>query len=250
VRTRLPDLFAAGSDPGACGSVTVGPRAARSCAARDLFLGETNVRGVLRRCAVLAAVAGLAACSSSTGAAPESSVATRTVVRTRTPDPVRTAQTSTGPTRAAAAARCPLLPKQAAADTVGMRLARITVLRSGGAVVGCRFYALQNSPLAQSEHLPGPHQPAIEIETTRYPTAVAAHNAFVRVARRGTNPQQASIGLDNPGVCFQTAFFPPDHGRDWACAFSVVRTEVVVRTVVVSPALNVILLSRQVARRL
>ena len=74
--------------------------------------------------------------------------------------------------------------------------------------------------------------------------------AFVLVARKGTNPQQATIGLDNPGVCFQIPFYRPDNGRDWACAFSLGTRAVVVRTVVISPALNVIQVARVVARNL
>jgi hypothetical protein len=142
---------------------------------------------------------------------------------------------------------CPWLDQQAAADRVGMRLERITVLRSDGHVVGCRFYALQNSPLHNSEHLPGPHQPAIEITTTRYANAAAAHNAFVVLARRGRSVEQAKIGAGAVGLCFQTAFYPRDHGRDWACTTSLGDTLLVVRTVVVTPALNVIEVSQRVA---
>lgn len=176
---------------------------------------------------------------------------TRTVVRTETTTPSigPTDPVSTGPTTAAPAGACPLLPTQEAADRVGMRLERITVLRSGGRVVGCRFYALQDSPLHNSEHLPGPNQPAVEIETVRYHSADAAHNAFVLVARRGSNPQQARIG-STTGVCFQTAFYRRDQGRDWACAYNLGPTVVVVRTVVLSPALNVIEVARAVAQRL
>ncbi len=132
-----------------------------------------------------------------------------------------------------------------------MRLARITALTSGGATVGCRFYALQGSPLSRSEHLPGPHQPALEILVSRYPSDLAAHNAFVRLDQaEGTNPQQASIVGQAPGLCFQTSFDAADKGKDWACAFSKGKLMVVLRTVVTKSALNVILVSRAVAARL
>jgi hypothetical protein len=117
-------------------------------------------------------------------------------------------------------------------------------------VVGCRFYALQDSPLHESEHLPGPHQPAIEIVTVRYPSTIAAHNAFVRLSEKGRNVQQASIVGQAPGLCFQTDFYPKDDGLDWACAFSKGDVMVVVRTVVTSPALNAILVARAVAKNL
>ena len=54
----------------------------------------------------------------------------------------------------------------------------------------------------------------------------------------------------NLGVCYQTDFYPKDKGKDWACAFQVGTLAVVVKTVVVSPALNVVLVAREVARRL
>src|SRR5690242_19623355 len=113
----------------------------------------------------------LTACTSSGTAAPTPSTSTRTVIGTRTVTATtsRPAPVTSGPTTTATAARCPLLDTPQAAARVGMRLGRITVQRSGGRIVGCRFYTLQGSPLAHSEHLPGPKQPAIEIETTRYP---------------------------------------------------------------------------------
>jgi hypothetical protein len=155
---------------------------------------------------------------------------------------------STGPTSAAQASSCPLLDQQSAADKVGMRLERITVLKSGGAVVGCRFYALQNSPLAVSEHLPGPNQPAIQITSARYADKTSAHNAFIALAEKtGTNLQQATIATGNVGLCFQTAFYPKDKGADWACTYSVGVTLVLVKTVVTQPAFNAIQIAKAVA---
>lgn len=126
-----------------------------------------------------------------------------------------------------------------------MRLARVTVLRNDVRTIGCRFYALQNSPLADSEHLPGPKQPAVEVVTQRFATAVAAHNAFVRRAEKGRNPQQRKLTPSTTAVCFQTDFYAKDHGQDWACGFSKATTSVVVRTVVTSPALNAFLVTRK-----
>lgn len=206
--------------------------------------------GLLGALAAAAPAVLLLACTGASSGGGPSVPGTRTVVHTATLTPTigPTAPVSAGPTTATSADACPLLPTQQAADRIGMRLARIIVLRSSGKVVGCRFYALQNSPLHNSEHLPGPHQPAISIETVRYHSADAAHNAFVLVARRGSNPQQAAIGATT-GVCFQAPFYPRDHGRDWACAYNLGPTVVIVRTVVVSPALNVVEVARAVASR-
>lgn len=200
--------------------------------------------------ALLAFAPVAAACTSTTPAPPPAQTVTqtqtRTATRTVTPSVTPTAIPA-GPTTAHAAPSCPWLDQQATADDVGMRLTRITVLRSGGHVVGCRFYALQDSPLHNSEHLPGPHQPAVEVSTQRYRAARDAHNAFVLLARTGSNVLRAKIAPGNTGLCFQIAFYPRDHGRDWACAFSVGATAVTVRTVVVTPALNVIEVTRRVA---
>lgn len=131
-----------------------------------------------------------------------------------------------------------------------MRLGRITVLRAKGKLVGCRIYALQGGPLARSEHLPGPNQPALEVTTARYTSAVAAHNAFVRVARRGHNPEQAGLGHGIVGVCFQSDFYPKDHGNDWACAASKGRLTVLVRSVDTTGSFNTIAVTKAVLRAL
>jgi hypothetical protein len=203
-----------------------------------------------RVAAVAVVVSGVtvAACTSEHHAPRGTVTDVRTVTATRTAGPTErpTAPVSTGPTIAAAAPSCPWLERQAAADRVGMRLERVTVLRSGGRVVGCRFYALQNSPLHRSEHLPGPHQPAIEITTTRYPSRASAHNAFVRSAQHRHDVEQAAIA-GHVGLCFQTAFYSRDKGRDWACTVNLDDTVLAVKTVVVSPALNVIAVSRRIA---
>jgi hypothetical protein len=200
------------------------------------------VKIVLAGLAIVVAV--VSGCAPGAGS-PTPSTTTRTVVSTRPPP--SSSPIASGPTTAATAATCPFLAQQPAADTVGMRLARITVLRSGGKTVGCRFYALQGGPLHQSEHLPGPNQPAVEIVSSRYPSATAAHNAFVVLAQNGTNLQQASIVGQTMGLCFQTDFYPQDKGTDWACTFSKDTTMVLVKTVVTT-SLNAILLARAIAR--
>jgi hypothetical protein len=202
----------------------------------------------------------LAGCTPSSGGVPVTpspTVRTDTVTRTQPPPPAPDASPiDTGPTSAATASRCPFLDQQSAAHRVGMRLAKITVLRSGGAVVGCRFYALQHPTAScdetclRGEHLPGPSQPAVEIETFEYRSAIAAHNGFVRRSEAaGTNLERASLVGQAPGLCFQTHFYPKDGGTDWACAFSKGRTVAIVRTVVTSPALTAILVAREVSQR-
>jgi hypothetical protein len=193
-----------------------------------------------------ALVALLAGCTSSSTPSPTpgTSVITRTQTLTKSPSP--TGAVVVGPTTAVAVPACPFATQTFVRDTIGMRLGRVTVLKSGGRVVGCRIYALQDSPLATSENLPGPNQPVVEVILTQYPTAVAAHNAFVRTAQQGRNPQQNALGRGVTGVCYQIDFYPKDKGQDWACGFSLGTRAVVVRTVVVSPALGAVLVARRV----
>jgi hypothetical protein len=130
-----------------------------------------------------------------------------------------------------------------------MRLAKERVLTSGGKQIGCEFFAIQGSPLATSERLPGPNQPVLRITSARYASALEAHNAMVLLAEAGTNPQQVTVARGNIGLAFQTDFYPPDQGTDWACAFTAGTTLVVLHTVVTSPALNAIEIAKAVARK-
>lgn len=202
----------------------------------------------VRFIAIAASAVALAACtSSSSSGGPSASHAASSPAA-----PTATAPINTGPTTAAGASSCPLVATGFVHTTTGLRLGRITVLKSGGHIVGCRFYALEHpdaqcdATCLQGEHLPGPSQPVVEITTRRYRTAVDAHNAFVLVARKGRNAQQADLGGGNTGVCFQTAFYPADHGADWACAASKATTGLLVRTVVTSPALDAQLVTQRV----
>jgi hypothetical protein len=195
------------------------------------------VRRLVVPAALGAALLGAGACTASQPPRPP---ATSTITRTLIPDPT---PVGTGPTRAATATRCPLIGEQTAADDLGERLDRITVLRSGGAVVGCRIYALQGSPLSLSERLPPGRQPAFEVTLTRYRSAKSAYDAVVLAARRGTHPQQTRL-QGATGVCFQTAFYRPDHGRDWACAFPHAATMVVVQTVNTTESFKTVQISR------
>ncbi len=196
---------------------------------------------------LLLALGALAGCMSS-GSAPPSPPATTisstvTVAASTPPAP------SSGPTRVVAAEFCPLVATSFVHQTMGMRLGRLTLLRSGGRTVGCRFYALQGGALHSTEHLPGPKQPVVEIATWRYATATAAHNAFVLAARAGRNPQQTPLGRGGTGVCYRVAFYPKDHGQDWACGASVGAVRVLVRTVDVTAGPSTAAVTRAVLRR-
>ena len=201
----------------------------------------------MRAIILVAALLLLSACRA---VPPAPTPATTTVTRTEVvsappPDPV---PVRTGPTAAADAPACPLLPTQTAANDVGMRLARLQVLRVAGAVSGCRFYALQGSPYSSSEHLPGPNQPAIAIDVIEYASAVAAHNAMVLRARAGTGAHQVSLPTGQVGIVYQTDFDPADHGRDWACAVARGTTLTVVTTAVSRTSVNAVSLAGDVLR--
>ncbi len=133
---------------------------------------------------------------------------------------------------------CPFLDVATAAADVGVRMGRITVLSAGGKPIGCRFYADQDPSYRASEHLPGPNQPVMQLVSSHYPDATAAHNATVRIAQAGHNAYQASLGAGIEGISFQTRFDPADGDRDWAYAFRKGKTRVVVATVQVDTAFN------------
>lgn len=198
---------------------------------------------IVRIGVALLAAATLAGCTSRSGGTPYSPV-TSTIVETTTASPPPTAPVDTGPITAASATSCPFAATEFVHNTLGMRLSRLTVLHSGGHVVGCRFYPLTHptpqcdATCLQGEHLPGPNQPVLEVSTTRYPSPDAAHNGFVRVADAGTNPQQVQLGGGIVGVCFQTDFYPKDRGTDYACATSKGSTALLVRSVDTVSAYN------------
>ncbi len=164
-----------------------------------------------------------------------------------TPTPTATAPVSTGPTTAVAATSCPYATETFIHNTIGMRLGRVTRLKSGGKVVGCRIYALQTGVLHAREHLPGPDQPAVEITTQQYPNALAAHNAFVRRSQAGTDPQPVPFGSVT-GVCFQNDFDPQDKGTDYACTVNKATTVVLVRTVDTTGTFNTAAVMKAVLR--
>lgn len=206
---------------------------------------------MLRQCGPTGLVLIAAAAVLLAGCAPSRARPGATYTQTRTEiltAPASVAPVAAGPTTTAAGT-CPLLSKTTVADDLGMRLDKENVLTSGGQPVGCEFFAIQDSPLATSERLPGPNQPVLRITSTRYASAVQAHNAMVLAAQTGINTQQITVKPGNVGLAFQTEFDPQDQGTDWACAFTSGTTLVLIHTVVTSPALNAIEVAQAVAAR-
>lgn len=163
---------------------------------------------------------------------------------------------STAPVIEKAGGACPYLSLATAYGDVGFRLDRVTILTRAGRTVGCRFYSPQHAvpgcdqTCIDNENLPPASVPGIEVLSSQYASATAARVALVKVATSGTNPQQVTIAPGNVGVCFQTSVLAQDKGEDWACAFAATSRTVVVRTVVTSPALDVLEVARAVAKHL
>jgi hypothetical protein len=157
-----------------------------------------------------------------------------------TPTAVPTGPLDTTAVTAADATACPLLTQATAADSIGMRLARIATLTQGSTVVGCRFYALQGVALTKSEHLPGPNQPALEIVTSTFTSAVAARNAAVALAEAGTNQRVVTLSGGVMGDVFQTTFDPADGPSDWTLVFNKDAKLVVVRTAVTDDSIDAV----------
>ena len=155
---------------------------------------------------------------------------TDTTTHTTTPSAGPTGPVDTRKLVASDAAACPLLSATDAAQLGGMRLARIQVLKRGTSVAGCRFFAIQGSYLAESEHLPGPNQPVIEIQTSRYATELDAHNALAVASTRGADQNQYPVATGAVGVAYRTTFDPQDGNRDWAFGFNKKATLVIVST--------------------
>jgi hypothetical protein len=181
-------------------------------------------------CAIaLAGAFTVTACTS--GSTPAPVTTTQTITRTQAPPPPPSSSgTPTGPIAAGptttAEATCPLLDEPTAADALGQRLDRITVQTAGGKTVGCRFYDVQGTDLATSEHLSGPNQPALQISSATYATPTLAHNAMVMTAEKGVNAHPV-----NGGIAYLTTFDPADGpNKDWAYAVTKGTTLVVIET--------------------
>lgn len=195
--------------------------------------------GPVRMLAAIGAVVlvvGVGGCTKSQTASP--APVTDTVTLTRSPPTVSVVPT--GPLDARPLSRadglCPFLTESAAVTAVGMRMDRQAIISRGGKAVGCDFYADQ--AWAQSEHLPGPNQPVLEILSTRYASATIAYNAMVLASRAGTSAHQANLGNGQIGVSYRTQFDPADGGTDWAYVFSVGTLLITVLTAQNSSELN------------
>lgn len=129
-----------------------------------------------------------------------------------------------------AAGNCPYLDEATARDDIGVRLGKQFVLSAGGKPVGCQFFADQDPTYVASEHLPGPNQPVLEIDSSRYSDAVAAHAAAIGLGAAGGNAHAVTVSPTLSGVSFQTLFDPADGASDWAFVFNVGSTVVTVKT--------------------
>jgi hypothetical protein len=169
---------------------------------------------------VIVALVALAGCSSGPGSA---NLVTPSGGQSNGPEGI-------GPIHEVKAKSCPLATTDFIRNTMGMRLGRVTRLHGNG-LTGCRFYALQDSSLHNSEHLPGPNQPVVEILARRFGLPFEARKAMLFLAQVNKNGQHVPLAKGGGGACFQTNFYPKDHGQDWACAAVKGRTEVVVHSV-------------------
>ena len=203
-----------------------------------------TTRTLRRSAAALLAVAcalTVAACTKSTPTS-HTSIVTNTQTITRTPSIGPTGPVSTGQITEKRVSSCPYVSLDEAKADAGMRLEKIVTLIQDGKVVGCRFYPA----VFKTENLPPTTQLAVEILAQQYASADAAHNAFITIAEAGTNYQQEEIATGVTGLCYQTTVWTHDAGKDWACSFNKGATVVVIRTVVTSPALNVVEIAKAV----
>lgn len=166
---------------------------------------------------------------------------TRSATKPATIKPVSTKPVSTKPATtstsrgAAGKARevegtCPYVSNEQVALTEGNRVGRSTVVTTSP--VGCRFYFAYGDA----------HMTA-RISVRTFATPTLAYNAMVRTGGVGAIGDP-SIG--SGAVLYQTSFYPPDGGRDWACTFAKGRRVVTVNTSQVSPSANARNLARVV----
>jgi hypothetical protein len=157
---------------------------------------------------------GLTACTHSSAHIARTVTETQTL--TRPPAAIPTTPVLAGPTTVTSR-ECPLVRLATVVPIIGQRLDHSTVQTSGGKTVGCEFYPI-TAGLAQSEKLPKHGYPSARITVTTYPSAESARQVLAIVSRAGGSPSRQPVaGL--VGETFQTHFYPPDGGADWACAF-------------------------------
>jgi hypothetical protein len=173
-------------------------------------------------------------------AAPSTSFSTIVTTVTSSASTTPTGPLDTQSVTATTAASCALVSTDSAADSIGMRLARVEVLTRGTTSAGCRFYALQGTALSQSEHLPGPNQPALEIVSTAYANETTARNAAVAIATAGTNQQVVTLTGGVAADLFQAAFDPTDGSNDWQLVFNKGATLVTIKTAVTDSSLDAV----------
>jgi hypothetical protein len=114
---------------------------------------------------------------------------------------------------------CPYIANLEVADIEGDHVYRTVVLTTMNPV-GCRFYFYAS-----------PFEAIADIEPTTFANPTLAYNAMVATgaAGKGTFAAKNIIpGVD--GVTYQTTFFGPDRGTDYACTFAKGNVMVTVHT--------------------
>lgn len=186
----------------------------------------------------------LAACTHASRTLPATTTTTTRTIPA--PTSTSTGAIDVGPVTSAAGT-CPYAGSPAVADALGIRLGRQAVLSAGGAVVGCQFFATTDPAFVASEHLPGPNQPVLQILSSKYANATAAHNAMVATGTAGVSPHSATVTGGIVGVAYQTTFDPSDGNQDWAFVFSVGANLVTVITAQSDSELDAQVIAGQVA---
>jgi len=114
---------------------------------------------------------------------------------------------------------CPYIGNSTVAGIEGDHVYRTVVLDTMKPV-GCRFYF----------YAP-PYEAIADIEPMTFANPTLAYNAMVATGEAGTGVLAAKNiipGVD--GITYQTTFFGPDHGTDYACTFAKDNVMVIVHT--------------------
>ena len=192
--------------------------------------GEDIVRVALRCAAVLGALTVLSACTHGRRQpTPRRRRSSSTQIVTRhavaTADQGRPADHDRPDHGGRGVHVCPYVDEQAAANKIGHAAGqdhRAAQRRQGGRLPVLRPAA--PTPAASTCRRRAPARPEPtggRDRDVRYPSAKAAHNAFVADSERPGHERAAGRASSaSAGLCFQTDFYPKDQGTDWACAFS------------------------------
>ena len=117
---------------------------------------------------------------------------------------------------------CPWIATNTAAALEGNLIGRVVTTRKNGLVVACTFHFDTNW---------GPDRVTLQITSTTYSDPETARNAMIRLGEAGDQPAgEPNLIPRVDGIRYQTAFYPPDGSRDWACSFAKDNAVVTVKT--------------------